>query len=156
MALNTNQSIKDTIASLQKLPGATMGAVKDSMDFYGRYLLKQHFERGNASKYRYPALSPKYKKYKSRTVGNKPQLVFNGALKRKVLKNVKAKIRKNGNVSYVYLRLKFPRYGFYQLEKGRDFIRPNRRDVKMIMNRLRNRIAKRRAKQVKRSSLRPK
>ena len=57
-------TIQETIQALSTLPKARIENVKDGLNFYGRKIMKKHFEAGNDKKYNYPKLSPKYAKYK--------------------------------------------------------------------------------------------
>jgi hypothetical protein len=127
------------VKSLSKLPNACPLAVKDALDYYGEKIIVRHFNFGNERSYNYPKLSPEYVKRKRKAVGNKPQLVYSGKLKNKVTSSARGEIISPRQVN---LWIRFPNYGYYNLQRGADFIRPNKRDWRDIIRYARKSFAK--------------
>lgn len=89
--------------------------------------MPKRFDYGNTLKYGYTPNTPKYEAQKLRQFGRLPQLVRSGYLKSRVVNGV--------TVSRFGITLRYPRYGKYQRDLGRDFTRMTARDIKKIKSR---------------------
>lgn len=139
--MSATHDINLVIRSLQKIPGMTTEAVREAVDYYGKKLIVRHFQTGNATAYNYPALSPQYKKRKSRRYGNTPQLVASGRLKKRVVATAKGI---SISPREVRLIVKYPIYGAYQVQAGRNWYNPNKRDWRDILRKCRRALSSKR------------
>jgi len=125
--LKTIVGIRDAIAGLQALPGATLDSVTATVNYYGSKIIDRHFKPGNDKQYNYKPLTPQYLKRKIKKYGKLPTLVASGKLRASVLATARA--RRKGK--RVVLTVNAPRYGYYQIEDHqRDWLRPNERDIR--------------------------
>lgn len=130
-------AIKDAINAIASLPGATSQAVEETVNYYGQKIIVRHFEGYNSLRYGYPPLDPKYAKRKRRKFGRKPQLVATGKLKNSVTASARAKRLSPNQVALI---VSAPSYGYHQIKKGRDWISPNRRDMRDLRRYMKSRI----------------
>jgi len=79
-----------------------------------------------------------YEVQKAEKFGRLPQLVVSGYLKRRVLAG---RVQANGK-----LRFDLPDYGIYQIELGRDFLRADSKEKKLMAKWLRQELRIIRAK----------
>jgi hypothetical protein len=113
---------------LERLPGHMERSVKDMLEYYMQKIIIRHFQFGNASAYKYPALSPKYVERKRKKWGNQPQLVASGLLRESVTTLYKIyRIRNKFRIV-----MKIPGYGKY-VKDIRDFTIINRKDMKDLL-----------------------
>jgi hypothetical protein len=98
--------------------------------------LPRHFTFEGQQDANYKPLSPRYARQKARKYGIKPILVASGKLKRGI-KNWK--VVRNGKS--VLLNVKYPRYGAYQRQQGRDFLVLTPRDKRYVIHMLRRRYS---------------
>ena len=89
---NKSNSDKFTKEILTGLSDFFIG--KDQNAIGDRSILGSHFIDGNASKYKYPPLSPAYNRRKIAKFGKKPMLVATGELKNKAM-DAQVKIKNN-------------------------------------------------------------
>jgi len=95
---------------------------------YIRLLLTSHFLLYNGNS-RYRKNSVEYEVQKAEKFGRLPQLVVSGYLKSRVLAG---KVQGNGK-----LRFDLPDYGIYQIIVGRDFLRADSKEKRLMAKWLR-------------------
>lgn len=101
-----------------------LNAKKKAIKWFIDNLLIEHFQSGNTQRYGYTPNNPKYDAWKKKH-GNNIQLVLSGELQKAVM----ASARVNNNAT---LKVSVPKYGIYQIELGRDFLKPNSVELKKI------------------------
>ena len=101
-------------------------SVQEAVREYFNEEFKDRFNFGNTLKYNYTPNTEKYEAKKIKKYGPRPQLVVSGNLRNSVQKFI---VNKNG------MRLRYPIYGKYQIEMGRDFLKFRDRDLKSIKDR---------------------
>lgn len=101
-----------------------LNAKKKAIKWFIDNLLIEHFQAGNTQRYNYTPNKPTYDAWKKKHGGN-IQLVLSGELQ----KAVEATARVNPNGTF---KVSIPKYGIYQIELGRDFLKPNSTELKLI------------------------
>jgi len=101
-----------------------LNAKKKAIKWFIDNLLIEHFQAGNTQRYGYTPNKPSYDAWKKKFGGN-IQLVLSGELQKAVM----ASARVNNNAT---LRVSIPKYGIYQIELGRDFLKPNSKEMTQI------------------------
>lgn len=101
-----------------------LNAKKKAIKWFIDNLLIEHFQAGNTQRYGYKPNSPSYDAWKKKHGGN-IQLVLSDELQKAVMASAKV----NNNAT---LRVSIPIYGIYQIELGRDFLKPNSKEIKQI------------------------
>lgn len=102
-----------------------LNAKKKAMRWYIDNLLIQHFQKGNTLKYGYKPNKAAYNEWKRKHGGGNIQLVLSGELRDAVMMSA----RVNNSAT---LTVNVPQYGIYQMELGRDFLKPDSKDMKLI------------------------
>lgn len=93
-------------------------AQKNTLNYYVKRVMKHRF-MGQLYNPDYPKLSPKYLKWKQKTVGFRPKMVLYGNLKNTTLNS---RAYRFGN--RVSLKLRTTYYSKYLLQKGFNYIPP--------------------------------
>jgi hypothetical protein len=101
-----------------------LNAKKKAIKWFIDNLLIEHFQIGNTQRYGYAPNKKKYDEWKHKH-GNNIQLVLSGELQ----KAVERTARVNNNATF---KVTIPKYGIYQIELGRDFLKPNSNEMKKI------------------------
>lgn len=101
-----------------------LNAKKKAIKWFIDNLLIEHFQIGNTKKYGYTPNKPSYDAWKKKH-GNNIQLVLSGELQKAVM----ASARVNRDAT---LKVSVPKYGIYQIELGRDFMKPNSQELSII------------------------
>lgn len=118
-----------------------LNAKKKAIKWFIDNLLIEHFQVGNTQKYGYKPNKLKYEEWKKKHGGN-IQLVLSGELKKAVEKSAKVSNRAE-------LVVNVPEYGLFQIKLGRDFLKPNSRELKKINQMYRKFLKEMRIKTVK-------
>jgi hypothetical protein len=101
-----------------------LNAKKKAIKWFIDNLLIEHFQVGNTKRYGYTPNSPTYDAWKKKHGGN-IQLVLSGELQKAVMTS--ARVNRDAT-----LKVSVPMYGIYQIELGRDFLKPNSREMSII------------------------
>lgn len=101
-----------------------LNAKKKAIKWFIDNLLIEHFQVGNTQRYGYAPNKKKYDDWKKKH-GNNIQLVLSGELQ----KAVERTARVNNDATF---KVSVPKYGIYQIELGRDFLKPNSKEIKQI------------------------
>lgn len=118
MRLNSVRQVVDFLKWTRKnLSPAAQQATRD----YWKVELPNRFNFGNTLMYNYTPNTAKYEAQKLKKWGNKPQLVASGNLKQRVITSMR--VNKNG------MEIRYPIYGKYQIEAGRDFLKFRNIDI---------------------------
>jgi hypothetical protein len=95
---------------------------KEAAYDYLRNRIEKHFETANGERYKPNTFE--YERRKRELLGALPQLYASGRLMRELLTSSKVNARGE-------LLLDFPKYGIYQINMGRDFTQPDRKELKI-------------------------
>lgn len=87
-----------------------------------------HFRRGNARRYDFPPLSPKYAARKRKKFGNKPQLVRTGALRATIVGRGQVLRVAGGAI----VRWRVPGYARHLIRQGRHPVAPDAQDRRKV------------------------
>jgi hypothetical protein len=101
-----------------------LNAKKKAIKWFIDNLLIEHFQAGNTQRYGYKPNKPSYDAWKKKH-GSNIQLVVSGELQKAV--QATAKVNPNGT-----FKVNVPKYGLYQIELGRDFLKPNSSELNLI------------------------
>jgi hypothetical protein len=124
MTINAQVTPKQFARIQSSLALDKLNAKKQAIKWFIDNLLIEHFQAGNTQRYGYTPNSQAYDLWK-RKHGNNIQLVLSGELQKAVM----ASARVNPNAT---LRVSVPKYGIYQMELGRDFLKPNSSEITRI------------------------
>lgn len=124
MADDWNDDIQ-MMRELAELP--TLAAMHGVWKYQKEYI-KSHFESGNAERFGWPPLSPKYQRRKQREHGSKPMLVATGKLRNAVVG--RGKVQASGNMIRITWR-SLPKYAKY-VDVDRPYLYPDQHDMKKI------------------------
>lgn len=122
-----NLSIDRAIASINVVGRDQLLAMRDAIKYWSEKVLVRHFQRGNANRYGWPRLDPKYVKRKLKKWGDRPQLVASGLLKQRATTTAKVRIENKKRIS---VKFRVPEYGIHQIRKGRDWTAMNKREFR--------------------------
>lgn len=101
-----------------------LNAKKKAIKWFIDNLLIEHFQSGNTQRYGYKPNTISYDAWKKKH-GLNIQLVVSGRLQ----KAVQASARVSSDAT---LKVTIPEYGIFQIELGRDFLKPNSAEIKRI------------------------
>jgi hypothetical protein len=101
-----------------------LNAKKKAIKWFIDNLLIEHFQAGNTTRYGYAPNKPSYDAWKKK-FGNNIQLVLSGELQKAVMASAKVS-------NSATLKVSVPKYGIYQIELGRDFLKPNSNEIKLV------------------------
>lgn len=135
-------SIRGFIDSIGQLPKTNIKVVEDTVNFFGKKILKRHFDFDNRTKYNMPPLTIKYDKQKRKKWGNKPMMVASGSAKRRILATARALKLSPKRVNLI---IKAPPYMLHHLNGSgplpvRNWLYPNKRDMRDLIRFAKTRI----------------
>lgn len=114
---NISQVNQFLIWTKKRLSPAAQQAARN----YWKKEMPRRFDFGNTNIYNYTPNTEKYEQRKYKKHGLLPQLVVSGKLRNSVVYNVK--VNKFG------ISVSYPRYGEYQRNLGRNFLKFNKHDI---------------------------
>lgn len=127
MRLNSVKQVVDFLKWTRKnLSPAAQQATRE----YWKVELPARFQFGNTLVYGYTPNTANYEAQKLKKWGNRPQLVASGNLKQRVISSMR--VNKFG------MELRYPIYGKYQREAGRDFLKFRKTDIIEMRKRTKN------------------
>jgi hypothetical protein len=101
-----------------------INAKKKAIRWFIDNLLIEHFQIGNTQRYGYTPNSAKYEAWKKKFGGN-IQLVLSGKLKEAVIRSART-------TNEAKIKVSVPEYGIINIQLGRDFLKPNSQELKII------------------------
>lgn len=93
-------------------------------------IVADHFRNGNQARYGFPALSPKYAKWKSKKFPGRPMLVRSGRLRQHIVGRGSVHRTTNG----IIIRWRVPAYTRHLIAQGRHPARPDSADKAAIVD----------------------